>query len=54
MQVNFACFFHLLIILKIDFLKKKFRKTMRVSNGLDPDKDRRSVSSDLGTNRLQG
>ena len=28
--------------------------TIRVSNGLDPDQDRRSAGPDLGLNRLQG
>ena len=31
----------------------KIRSTIRVSNGLDPDQDRRSVGPDLGPNCLQ-
>ena len=42
------CFFF-----KMNFLKKSFRDTIRVSNGLDPDQDRRSVGPDLGPNCLQ-
>ena len=30
-----------------------FRKTIRVSTGLDPDQDRRSVGPDLDSNCLQ-
>ena len=33
--------------------KKYFRITIRVSNGLDPDQDPRSVGPDLGLNCLQ-
>ena len=40
-------------IFKINFFKKSFRNTIRVSNGLDPDQDRRSVGPDLGRNCLQ-
>ena len=36
--------------LKLTFSKNSFRNTIRVSNGLDPDQDRRS---DLGPNCLQ-
>ena len=42
----------MLIFLKIN-LTKSFRNTIRVSNGLDPDQDRRSVGPDLGPNCLQ-
>ena len=39
---------------KINFIQKcSFRNTIRVSNGLDPDQDRDSVSPDLGLNCLQ-
>ena len=39
---------------KINFFKKSFfGNTIRVSNYLDPDQDRRSVGPDLGTNCLQ-
>ena len=38
---------------KINFFKKSFRTTIRVSNSLDPDQDRRSVGSDPGSNCLQ-
>ena len=37
----------------IFFQKQSFRHTIRVSNGLDPDQDRRSVGPDLGPNCLQ-
>ena len=33
--------------------KKKIRNTVRVSSGLNPDQDRRSVGPDLGLNCLQ-
>ena len=33
--------------------KNSFRNTIRVSNSLDPDQDRRSVIPDLGPNGLQ-
>ena len=39
---------------KLPFLKYSFRTTARLSNGLDPDQDRRSVGPDLDPNRLQG
>ena len=38
---------------KSTFSKNSFRNTIRVSNGLDPDQDRRSVGPDLGPNCLQ-
>ena len=38
---------------KIKFFKASFRNAIRVSNGLYPDQDRRSVGTDLGTNCLQ-
>ena len=38
---------------KLTFSKNSFRNTIRVSNGLDPDKDRRAVGPDLGPNCLQ-
>ena len=34
------------------FQKNSFRNTTRVSNGLDPDQDRRYVGPDLGPNSL--
>ena len=34
-------------------LQKKLRSTIDVSNGLDPDEDRRSVCPDLNPNHLQ-
>ena len=45
----FSCFcFCVLKIFKINFFKKFFQvRTIRVSNGLDPDKDQHSVSLDL-------
>ena len=48
---NFSCFCcQLLTFYEIDFLKKSFRNTIRVSNALDPDQDKHS---DLGPNCLQ-
>ena len=38
---------------KINFFKASFRSTIRVSNRLYPDQDRRSVGTELGTNCLQ-
>ena len=38
---------------KIIFSKNSFRNTIRVSNSLDPDQDRRSVGPNLGPNCLQ-
>ena len=35
---------------KITFLKKYFKNTIRVSNGLGPDQDRHVVGPDLGPN----
>ena len=35
------------------FSKNSFMNTIRVSNSLDPDQDRRSVGPDLGPNGLQ-
>ena len=37
----------------LTFSKKSFTNTIRASNGLDPDHDRRSVGPDLGPNCLQ-
>ena len=40
MLIIFSCFCcRLLTFFKINFFKKKFRKTIRVSNSLDPDQD---------------
>ena len=50
---NFACFFCRLLSFKINFSKNSLRNTIRVSNGLDPDKARHFVGSDLGPNDLQ-
>ena len=51
---NFSCFCcRLLTFYKINFLKKNFRNTFRVSNNLDPDQDRHSVGPDLDPNCLQ-
>ena len=36
-----------------NLFKKSFRNNIRVSIGLDPDLDRRSVGPDLSQNRLQ-
>ena len=35
------------------FQNNSFKNTIRVSNGLDPDRDRCSVDPDLGLNCLQ-
>ena len=46
----------LLAFFKINFFKiqkKSFRTTIRVSNCLDPDQDRRFVGPDQGPNCLQ-
>ena len=46
--------FRLLIFFsKLAFSIKSFRNKISVSNGLDPDQDRRSVGPDLGPNCLQ-
>ena len=37
---------------KLFFFKNSFRNTIRVSNRLDPDQDRRSVGPNLGPNSL--
>ena len=50
--VFFVIFIHLLTCFKINFFKNSFRKTIRVSNGLDPDQDQCFVQTDLGTNCL--
>ena len=52
---NFSCFCcRLLTFLKNQlFQKNYFRSTFSVSNGLDQDQDRHSVSLDLGPNCLQ-
>ena len=47
----FCC--HLLTFFRINFLENYFKNTIRVSNSLDPDQDRRSVCPDLGQNCLQ-
>ena len=50
---NFSCFcYNLLTFSKIIFLKDSFRNTIRVSNGLDPDKGQSSVGSELCPNCL--
>ena len=38
---------------KLSFCKNSFRKTIRVSNSLDPGQDQHSVSPDMGTDCLQ-
>ena len=43
----------LLTFFKINFFKKYFRNTIRVSNKLDPDQARHSVGPDLGPKCLQ-
>ena len=51
MLENFSLFL-LSAIFIIDFLEKKIRSTIRVSNSLDPDQDRQNVGPDLGPNCL--
>ena len=41
------------ILIKINFFKNSYRNTIRVSNGLYPDQNRRSVGTELGPNYLQ-
>ena len=41
------------LLIKINFFKKSFSNTIRVSNGLYPDQNRRSVGTELGPNYLQ-
>ena len=53
MLANFVCFCRLLTLFKINFFKKNFSYTTRVSNELDPDQDRHSVGPDPGPNCLQ-
>ena len=48
---GFCC--RLLTFLGLTFFKKSSRNTIRVSNGLDTDMDRRSVGPDLEPTRLQ-
>ena len=51
---NFSCFCcRLQTFFKINFFKKSFRNTIRLSNGLDPDQDCHVISPDLGPNCLQ-
>ena len=38
---------------KLTFFKNSYRHTIRVSNGLYPDQNRRSVGTELGSNYLQ-
>ena len=43
------------LVFKLTFSKKNsFRNRIRVSNGLDPDQDRRYVGPDLGPNCFKG
>ena len=54
MMGNFSCVCcRLLTFFKINFKKKSFTSTIRLSNGLDPDEERPSVGPDLGPNCLQ-
>ena len=46
-------FCHLLVFLKVNFLKNSFWNTFRVSNSLDPDQARHFFGPDLGPNCLQ-
>ena len=47
--------FHVFVVVffKITFFEISFWTTARLSKGLDPDQDRRSVGPDLDPNRLQ-
>ena len=47
---DFCC--HLLTFFQINFFNASFRNTIRVSNGVYPDQDRRFVGTDLRTNCL--
>ena len=56
----FACWviFHRFVVVyrlfsKLSFSKNSFRNTIRVSNGLDPNRDQCSLSPDLGPIYLQ-
>ena len=50
---NFSCFScGLLTFSKLISSKDSFRKTIRVSNNIDPDQDRHYVGPDLGPNCL--
>ena len=50
---NFSSIFSFDDFFKIDFLKKSFRSTIKVSNSLDPDQARLFVGPDLGPNYMQ-
>ena len=51
---NFSWFFAVCwYFSKLIFSQNSIRNTIRVSNGLDPDQDRHTVSPDLGPNCLQ-
>ena len=41
------------LLIKINFFKYSYRNTIRVSNGLYPDQNRRYVDTELGPNYLQ-
>ena len=41
------------LLIKINFFKNSYRNTIRVSNILYPDQNRRSVGTELGPNYLQ-
>ena len=41
------------LLIKINILKKSYRNTITVSNGLYPDQNLRSVGTKLGPNYLQ-
>ena len=43
----------LLMFSIINFIKKIFQKTIKVSNSLDPDQDQQNVGPDLSPNCLQ-
>ena len=44
--------FCIVIFFKIDYFKRTFSNTFRVSNSLDPDQARHFVGPDLGPNCL--
>ena len=41
------------LLININFFKNSYKNTIRVSNGLYPDQNRRSVGTELGPNYLQ-
>ena len=50
---NYACFLSFADFSKTIFFREKIRKTIGMSNSVDPDHARRSVGHDLGLNYLK-